>query len=1230
MTVRALRVAMRWIFCVPSPPPLMAFSFTGLLDFVGPNVVGLVSAWFPRELLKPGAALGPRETRSLLPAECSGLAGSPACLAARLAAVSSFCFASSLTLTPAVQGCFASPLLIERGTLPVSLSGAGISCTSAARQSLFEIDAGVSLELRDVTLTSAGSSQLASGSGAGAAALRVCSTQCGSSERASLILANVTMRGFSTTSAAESAISVYASSELLVLPGCLFDRNTCAGGSGGVCSLIGDDASASFDGSTFTRNTASGARGGGGALAVRGSRATLHVTACAFSQNAAHYGDGGAVYVGPSANEGARVVLSDVAISGCTAGVSGGAVASIGARGSLVSLVNVTIDDCTAGFGGSLSAASSAVSGASDMAVSSMHLMPAVAASGSTTGGSIVLSGSRTRLGASRATFGGGVFLCDSLVGIASDVPFLAGPYVADGAGGFAFSCNPANVSWLGLATGSLAAGSIGGSAAGLYGPVRASPPLTISLSGDVPTVLSSGVALGAGTARLMDSFGQQVYTSGAGGIVVQARLSARSSAVLVTADGGGVVLLGARASDGAYDLSALAVALIDWPGSVGSAVDVDFSLFGADGLAWPTARATSAPMTLLGCSSGFGRLSQDSAIVPLVCGRCAGVSSSSSSSSGTPAPPPPPFGSTDACPVFRCDANSVASSSGGASANESSTTTMTTVCVCKAGFYGEPCVACPPGGLCAGGSAGPVAAPGFFPDSSGGVFVACPRAQSCLGGGVCARGYSGRLCGSCAAGYYSLRNRCLACARYQAALVGAALCVLTLATGCALIWFNLSTYAHRFVAAMIGLQALQISAMFGRLELDFGAIANAYFSVASLLNVNFQLTSPECSLARSIDAWTFKWILTLLLPLWVALALGVCFCLYAVARRTGRLARLAALNVAQLADATKRSWYQAMVLLYLPLTGSAFVLFGCQRDEAGRWIMSDLPSRLCYDARWYRLLAPACLAVIGYALAGPAALYVVVWRARRTAVSDGLAVFLLRYGFLVGRFRDGMWAFESANMGMKLGVVIAMTFLQTTSGRAAGALLVLAVASTFVLAVRPYRTALHNQLAFGTLATTTAVLFGGIIADYGMRRTVVLGGLFGTIVALVAGNAADLRLLWLGDRAASKTWARSGNLGRADESFAADDLHGAAQHSFGNQRGRPGVRLDVLSVDAASSEPRLAESGTWTSNVDEWNNPELDELDMYMKPKKHDAASGAASSEPASSGRTSVGTFVP
>ena len=294
----------------------------------------------------------------------------------------------------------------------------------------------------------------------------------------------------------------------------------------------------------------------------------------------------------------------------------------------------------------------------------------------------------------------------------------------------------------------------------------------------------------------------------------------------------------------------------------------------------------------------------------------------------------------------------------------------------------------------------------------------------------------------------------------------------------------------------------------YGKLELDWGGFAAAYFDVVSSVNLNVELTSPECSLSPGTDAWVAKLVLTLLLPVFAGVVLGgVALVVWGLA--VGGVGWFGSKNGAQVGSAFVRAWFQSLVLLYMALTSAALSVFGCRKDESGRWVLDADPVRSCYNGAWWSGLFPVGLvAVFVYAIAIPAGVVFVLHRKRQEL--DSLT-FALRFGFLVGRFHDHVWWFETGIMGRKLAVVMCMTFFFTDEGKANGAVLVLVGSLIQLTMTRPYVAQFHNWLAMVVLAATSCVLYAGTFDDLTFRRVGVGGGIVINVLAIVVGNAVDV-----------------------------------------------------------------------------------------------------------------------
>ena len=298
----------------------------------------------------------------------------------------------------------------------------------------------------------------------------------------------------------------------------------------------------------------------------------------------------------------------------------------------------------------------------------------------------------------------------------------------------------------------------------------------------------------------------------------------------------------------------------------------------------------------------------------------------------------------------------------------------------------------------------------------------------------------------------------------------------------------------------------------YGDLDLDWGDFGRFFFSVASTLNLNFELTAPECGVSKDVDVWVLKLVLTLLLPLFAALAIALVIGVVFIPLGKVGVAWFASKSMGELKSAFGRTLFQMLALLYMPLVAAAFSVFGCRKDESGRWVLDADPVRSCYNGAWWAgLFGIGFVGVIVYAFAIPVVIVYVLHVQRRKM--DELS-FVLRFGFLVARFQDTMWFFESVVLLRKLLVVMAMTFFFTTDAKAGMGVVVLVVAALHMAAVSPYRALIHNVLAVTLTAAAALVLEAGTFKDKPMRRTGVIVGIVVIVLGIVVGNILDfLRL---------------------------------------------------------------------------------------------------------------------
>ena len=704
-----------------------------------------------------------------------------------------------------------------------------------------------------------------------------------------------------------------------------------------------------------------------------------------------------------------------------------------------------------------------------------------------------------------------------------------------------------------------------------LYGQVLASPPhvleWTSSGSAESPVLTrSSGLELG-NAARIspVDVFGQAVIDPG---ITVQLDLVTPAT---------GFQLSG---GDRAKPMES---------SSVVSFVDVTVEGLGGgvlEGAPQVTVHATVSPArvspvgvlraNISACVPGFGRRSLDGA--PIVCGICLEGTYSADVSIA------PCVSCDDGASNFGNGATSCDSCPAGTERDLSALNTTDVTpdgridlpCTCSPGFYSPQgkvdmaCVACPEGGVCDGKLKPPYAQPGFYPGEGGG-FVSCKLAEACAGDGRCSVGYDAQLCADCASGYYKLSDKCHKCAN-TTAFVLIAMIVLAFVLVFALIYFNTrKALSYRFAAAMIGLNSLQISAIYGRIALDWGEFANARFSAISFLNLNFDLAAPECA-SEGVDVYMLKWWGTMLLPVMFCIPFGVVGSLWYVyirkrggQREAAAVARYEAsgcnmdedgeasepLTVEALKDAMVRSFYQLLVLLYLPLTGMCMSYFGCNKGSDGRWALDVAPSRTCFTSSYWAVFPFAVLFFGLYCLAIPLGIFMLLYKRNAAAQEDaamGLIVFQLRYGFLVARFQEQQYYFETFIMLRKFGVVAMTTFFYSAVSKADAALVVLGASFLQLCLLQPYLSRFHNILAMVCLGSCAAVLEGGTIEDGVFRGIVVVTAIVVNTLAIFVGNGIDLWLMRKSEAEAEDEFYESGQFRVAGDAAVVDDKYTQAE----------------------------------------------------------------------------------
>merc|ERR1711916_332262 len=214
--------------------------------------------------------------------------------------------------------------------------------------------------------------------------------------------------------------------------------------------------------------------------------------------------------------------------------------------------------------------------------------------------------------------------------------------------------------------------------------------------------------------------------------------------------------------------------------------------------------------------------------------------------------------------------------------------------------------------------------------------------------------------------------------------------------------------------------------------------------------------------------------------------------------------------------DAVIRSYYQILVLLYLPLTGMCMSYFGCRKAEDGSWVLDVAPSRPCFNSSYYAVFPFAVVFFLLYCLSIPGFIFWLLYTRNKSAHEDdddgmGLILFQLKYGFLVARFKESNYFFETFIMLRKFSVVLMTTFFYTAETKSNAAVLALGASFIQLCLTLPYRAKFHNIMAILCLGSCAAVLEGGTVEDEGFRGFIVITAILVNTGVIFGGNALDI-----------------------------------------------------------------------------------------------------------------------
>jgi hypothetical protein len=209
---------------------------------------------------------------------------------------------------------------------------------------------------------------------------------------------------------------------------------------------------------------------------------------------------------------------------------------------------------------------------------------------------------------------------------------------------------------------------------------------------------------------------------------------------------------------------------------------------------------------------------------------------------------------------------------------------TLLTKCQCPSGKYGtvdsttSTCANCPTGGDCPGGDVIRAAAGYYSSPSSSDVFRECIPTDACAGDDGCTEGYTGFMCGSCDVGYYRSGETCESCPFFYTLFYTSVydFGLINITIGILLVLSLVGTVALLFSLILILgggdsqgdgsgakwsilVNLLQITAMYGRLQLNWPTLLTTIFSFSAIFNFGAQAAGEECAL--QIDFYSQRYL---------------------------------------------------------------------------------------------------------------------------------------------------------------------------------------------------------------------------------------------------------------------------------------------------------------------------------------------------------------------------------
>ena len=329
----------------------------------------------------------------------------------------------------------------------------------------------------------------------------------------------------------------------------------------------------------------------------------------------------------------------------------------------------------------------------------------------------------------------------------------------------------------------------------------------------------------------------------------------------------------------------------------------------------------------------------------------------------------------------------------------------------CSSGEYAiaTGCEACPVDEIgnavatCAGGSAVPVALPGYMKLgnansslTSGQVagaafkFTKCTPESACRGGGKCAVGYEtpDNNCVGCVKKFYKLSGECKPCPESAGLLLAIYIAVVVVFGVFGLL---LVKKGPSVAVTGVGIDYYQVLSIFVGFGIKWPAPVKDVLNVVSVSNMNIELVSPQCSIDFEYHQ---KWLVIELAPLGLGLfalfGYTVILLKKVVWHKAGFKGKKRAHgNLHRHANAIIGATILMFQFIYIYCTKTAFEIFACETKENGKSYMYFEPEIECWTGIHDNLWPLALFFVSLYGVGIPILFTVIVIRNRKIIKHD-------------------------------------------------------------------------------------------------------------------------------------------------------------------------------------------------------------------------------------------------